>query len=106
VSQSQLNTMRSAKKAEDWSVSTMSWYAVFIWFGASLFSQSVYMAFNGQPYDANLMLESAGPFAWVLVAIEVFVWGIVALFFGGKVFNRIQVTSSEISSSDTVAPQS
>ena len=102
MSQSQLNTMRGAKKADDWSVSTMSWYAVFIWFGASLFSQSVYMAFNGQPYDANLMLESAGPFAWVLIAIELFVWAIVAIFFGGKVLNRVQVKGSEMAPADAI----
>ena len=30
----------------------------------SLFSQSLYMAFNGTPYDANMLLNSVGPFAW------------------------------------------
>ena len=39
----------------------------FCLFGASLFSQSLYMAFNGTLYDANLLLESAGPFAWIMI---------------------------------------
>ena len=30
-------------------MSTLLWYAIFVWFASSLFSQSVYMAFNGVP---------------------------------------------------------
>ena len=102
MGRSQLNTMEGVQMSKDWSLSTMTWYAIFIWFGASLFSQSVYMAFNGQPYDANLMLESAGPFAWVLIAIELFVWAIVAIFFGGKVLNRVQVKGPEMTPADAI----
>ena len=90
---------------EDWAISTMCWYAVFIWFGASLFSQSLYMAFNGTPYDANILLNSVGPFAWILIGIELFVWGFLALALGGKLVNRFNVTTQEIPSQDNVLPQ-
>lgn len=90
---------------EDWAVSTMCWYAVFIWFGASLFSQSLYMAFNGTPYDANILLNSVGPFAWILIGIELFVWGFLALALGGKLVNRFNVPTQEIPSQDNVLPQ-
>ena len=83
----------------------MCWYAVFIWFGASLFSQSLYMAFNGTPYDANILLNSVGPFAWILIGIELFVWGFLALALGGKLVNRLNVPTQEIPSQDNVLPQ-
>lgn len=89
----------------DWAVSTMCWYAVFIWFGASLFSQSLYMAFNGAPYDANTLLNSIGPFAWVLIGIELLVWGFLAIALGGKFLNRFSVPSQEIASQENVSPQ-
>jgi len=97
--------MEETNDVQDWSLSTMCWYAVFIWFGASLFSQSLYMAFNGSPYDANLLLESAGPYAWIVIGVEVIVWGFLALVIGGKVVNRIQVPTQEITTSDQIAPQ-
>ncbi|MGB2478430.1 MAG: hypothetical protein ACPID5_01695 [Candidatus Poseidoniaceae archaeon] len=89
----------------DWAFSTMCWYAVFIWFGASLFSQSLYMAFNGSPYDANMLLDSVGPFAWVVIGIELFVWVFLALALGGKFVNRFSVPTQEIASQENVSPQ-
>jgi hypothetical protein len=97
--------MESEKLREDWPLSTMCWYAVFIWFGASLFSQSVYIAFYGVPYDANIMLEAAGPLAWVLIGIELVVWVMIAIFVGGKVSNRFQVNRSETASTEAILPQ-
>jgi NhaP-type Na+/H+ or K+/H+ antiporter len=97
--------MDKAKSRKDWAMSTICWYAVFVWFGASLFSQTLYMAFNGTPYDANLLLKSAGPFAWIMIGIEIVVWGFIALFVGGKVVNRIQVSTQEIASSEQITPQ-
>ena len=90
---------------EDWSLSTMCWYAVFIWFGASLFSQSLYMAFNGTPYEANQLLDSIGPYAWVVIITEVVVWLFVAFAIGRKVVNRFQVSTHEIASSEQITPQ-
>ena len=97
--------MDNVETRDDWALSTICWYAVFVWFGASLFSQTLYMAFNGTPYDANLLLKSAGPFAWVMIGIEIVVWGFLALVIGGKVANRIQVSDQEITSSEQITPQ-
>ena len=97
--------MDKVESRKDWALATICWYAVFVWFGASLFSRSLYMAFNGTPYDANLLLESAGPFAWIMIGIEIVVWGFLALVVGGKVVNRIQVPSQEIASSEQITPQ-
>ena len=97
--------MSNDVEQEDWAVSTMCWYAVFIWFGASLFSQSLYMAFNGTPYDSNMLLNSVGPFAWVVIGIELLVWGFLALALGGKFVNRFNVPTKEIASQENVSPQ-
>ena len=97
--------MSNDVEQEDWAISTMCWYAVFIWFGASLFSQSLYMAFNGTPYDANMLLNSVGPFAWVVIGIELLVWGFLALALGGKFVNRFNVPTKEIASQENVSPQ-
>tara|TARA_B100000945_G_scaffold40664_2_gene27316 strand:+ start:1871 stop:2065 length:195 start_codon:yes stop_codon:yes gene_type:complete len=63
------------------------------------------MAFNGSPYDANLLLKSAGPYAWIMIGIELVVWGFLVLVIGGKVVNRIQVPTQEITSSEQILPQ-
>ena len=97
--------MERAKAREDWAISTMCWYAVFIWFGASLFSQSLYMAFNGSPYDANMLLDSVGPFAWVVIGIELLIWGFLALALGGKFVNRLNVSTKEINPQENISPQ-
>ena len=94
--------LESDMSRKDWPVSTISKYAVFIWFGASLFSQSVYMGFNGRPYDANLLLESIGPFAWIIITIELAVWTIVAIFLGGRIVNRVKINPSEMQVSESV----
>jgi len=98
VGRSRLITMEKTEGKEDWALSTISWYAIFVWFGASLFSQVVYMAFNGMPYDANLMLESAGPIAWIVIGLEVLAWIFIVVFFSGKVVNRLNVKPHETSS--------
>ena len=90
---------------EDWSFSTICWYAVFIWFGASLFSQSLYMALNGALYEANQLLGSIGPYAWVIIGIEFAVWAFIALAVGRKVVNRFQISTHEIATSDQITPQ-
>ena len=97
--------MERAQSRKNWSMSTMCWCAVFIWFGASLFSQTLYMALNGSPYNANLLLESAGPYAWVMIGVEIVVWGFLAFVMGGKVVNRIEVSTPEMASSDKITPQ-
>ncbi len=90
---------------EDWSLSTICWYAVFVWFGASLFSQSLYMALNGAPYEANQLLSSIGPFAWIVICVEIIVWLFVAIAIGRRVINRLQVKTPEITSAEQIIPQ-
>ena len=63
------------------------------------------MAFNGAPYDANMLLNSVGPFAWVVIVIELLVWGFLALALGGKLVNRFNVPTQEITSQESVSPQ-
>ena len=55
-------------------MSTVMWYAIFVWFASSLFSQSLYMAFNGVPYDAVALLQNLGPVYYLVLAIELVVW--------------------------------
>jgi hypothetical protein len=55
-------------------MSTVMWYAIFVWFASSLFSQSLYMAFNGVPYDAVALLQNLGPVYYIVLAIELVVW--------------------------------
>jgi len=102
VGRSQINSMESEKSRQDWSVSVMSWYAVLIWFGASLFSQVAHLAIFGTPYDANLLIEAAGPFSWVLIGIEIVVWIIMVIFVGKKVSNRLQLKRPETPSIDAI----
>ena len=97
--------MESENSLNDWSVSMMSWYAVLMWFGASLFSQVAYLAIYGTPYDVNMLLDAAGPFAWLLIGIEIVVWVVMAVFIGKKVSNRIQLKRPETPSIDISSPQ-
>ena len=57
------------------------------------------------PYDSNMLLTSIGPFAWVVIGIELLVWGFLALALGGKFVNRFGVSAEEINSQENVSPQ-
>lgn len=96
--------MNQNPRQEDWSVSTMSWYAILIWFSASLFSQVAHIAIYGLPYDANLMLASLGPFAWILIGIELLMWGVIALYFGAKIVKRFTVELVTPHSTENAVP--
>tara|TARA_Y100000768_G_scaffold76481_1_gene54090 strand:+ start:258 stop:452 length:195 start_codon:yes stop_codon:yes gene_type:complete len=63
------------------------------------------MALNGAPYEANQLLGSIGPYAWVIIGIEFAVWAFVALAVGRKVVNRFQISTHEIATSDQITPQ-
>ena len=60
---------------EDWPLGNILWFAVLVWFSSSVLSQSAYMAIHGLPYDAVSMLESLGPFYYVIIALEIAMWG-------------------------------
>jgi len=59
----------------DWPLGNILWFAVLVWFSSSVLSQSAYMAIHGLPYDAVSMLESLGPFYYVIIALEIAMWG-------------------------------
>ncbi len=60
---------------DDWPMGNILWFAVLVWFSSSLLSQSAYMAIHGLPYDAVSMLESLGPFYYLVVVLELAMWG-------------------------------
>ena len=60
---------------EDWPMGNILWFAVLVWFSSSLLSQSAYMAIHGLPYDAVSMLESLGPVYYLVVVLELVMWG-------------------------------
>jgi len=69
-------------------MNTVMWYAIFVWFASSLFSQSLYMAFNGVPYDAVALLQNLGPVYYIVLAIELVVWISLGSLLVKKVVNK------------------
>jgi len=68
--------MKHVREApDDWPLGNILWFAVLVWFSSSLLSQSAYMAIHGLPYDAVSMLESLGPVYYLVVALELVMWG-------------------------------
>lgn len=60
---------------DDWPLGNILWFAVLVWFSSSLLSQSAYIAIHGLPYDAVSMLESLGPFYYLVLLLEITIWG-------------------------------
>ncbi|MDB0005073.1 hypothetical protein N9E21_04310 [Candidatus Poseidoniaceae archaeon] len=78
----------SETKTRTLTMSTVMWYAIFVWFASSLFSQSLYMAFNGVPYDAVALLQNLGPVYYIVLAIELVVWISLGSLLVKKVVNK------------------
>ena len=78
---------------DDWPLGNILWFAVLVWFSSSLLSQSAYMAIHGLPYDAVSMLESLGPVYYLVVALELAMWGGL-LVMGWLKLNRSRRTTS------------
>ena len=78
----------SETKTRALTMSTVMWYAIFVWFASSLFSQSLYMAFNGVPYDAVALLQNLGPVYYMVLAIELVVWISLGSLLVKKVVNK------------------
>lgn len=78
----------SETKTTALTMSTVMWYAIFVWFASSLFSQSLYMAFNGVPYDAVALLQNLGPVYYIVLAIELVVWISLGSLLVKKVVNK------------------
>ena len=60
---------------DDWPLGNILWIAVLVWISSSLLSQSAYIAIHGLPYDAVSMLESLGPFYYLVLLLEIIIWG-------------------------------
>ena len=78
----------SETKTRALTMSTVMRYAIFVWFASSLFSQSLYMAFNGVPYDAVALLQNLGPVYYIVLAIELVVWISLGSLLVKKVVNK------------------
>ena len=90
---------------EDWSVSMMCWYAVLIWFASSLFSQMLHIAKFGVPYDVDIMLESIGPYAWIIIGLELAIWIMISIYCVTKTIKRFGIRVDKTPSTDSSAPQ-
>ena len=73
------------------SCARLSWAIIFIWFGANLLSQALYLGFNGEPYDANQILMSLGAWYWVCIVLELIIW----LTFGSLIVQKFRVDVAE-----------
>ena len=82
------------EQSEKLQMSTLMWYAIFVWFATSLFSQSLYMAFNGVPYDAVALLQNLGPIYYLVLLIELFVWISLGSLLVKKVLKKTGVSPS------------
>ena len=98
-----MKQLREAPK--DWPLGNILWFAVLVWFSSSLLSQSAYMAIHGLPYDAVSMLESLGPFYYVVVLLEVAMWGSL-LFMGWIKLSRARRASPRPPSHQRKPPMS
>lgn len=66
--------MEQTAERQDWSIQTIMWYAVLVWFSSSLLSQSLYLALYREPYDAIVLLKALGPLYYVVVVVEIVMW--------------------------------
>ena len=67
---------------------------VSIWIASNLFSQAVYMGFNGVPYSGIEMIQSLGPWYYVLVGLEIIAWMYVGIHLKIKIFRHLQVQAT------------
>ena len=87
---------------DDWPLGNILWFAVLVWFSSSLLSQSAYIAIHGLPYDAVTMLKSLGPFYYLVVALELVMWGGLLTMAWVK-FSRPRKPSTSSAASPAVA---
>lgn len=62
----------------------LTWRLILVWFCANLLSQTLYIGKYGAPYEADLILTGLGPFAGLVVALEILVWGFISLYIINK----------------------
>jgi len=81
---------------EDWSGATIGWYAIVIWFCANLLSQAVHMGIYGMPYDSYMLIGQLGPFAWIVISVEIMFWLVVSASIAVKVTKRLSETNESL----------
>jgi len=74
--------------------SSLLFWMVSIWIASNLFSQAVYMGFNGVPYSGIEMIQSLGPWYYVLVGLEIIAWMYFGIHLTIKVFRNLQVKAT------------
>ena len=84
-------------EGEDWSSATIGWYVIVMWFCASLLSQAAHIGIYGTPYDSHLLIGALGPFAWVLISVEIIFWLVISATVAVKVTKRLSTTSAPLS---------
>ena len=81
----ELHIMNAEINEDAWSHTSLLWMVMVIWFCSNVLSQAVFMGVNGQPYGSELLLEGLGDWYWILVGLELLVYGIM----GGYFFKKI-----------------
>lgn len=81
---------------KDWSGATIGWYAIVIWFCANMLSQAVHLGIYGAPYDSHMLLAEFGPFAWILISVEIIFWLAFSASIAVKVTERLSETNAPI----------
>ena len=67
---------------------------VSIWIASNLFSQAVYIGFNGTPYSGIEMIQSLGMWYYVVVVFEILAWIFVGIHLSLKVIRNLQVKAT------------
>ena len=74
--------------------SSLLFWMVSIWIASNLFSQAVYMGFNGVPYSGIEMIQSLGPWYYVLIGLEIIAWMYVGIHLTIKVVRNLKVKAT------------
>ena len=67
---------------------------VSIWIASNLFSQAVYIGFNGTPYSGIEMIQSLGLWYYVVIVFEILAWIFVGIHLSLKVIRNLQVKAT------------
>jgi len=74
--------------------SSVLFWMVSIWIASNLFSQAVYIGFNGTPYSGIEMIQSLGMWYYVVVVFEILAWIFVGIHLSLKVIRNLQVKAT------------
>ena len=74
--------------------SSVLFWMVSIWIASNLFSQAVYIGFNGTPYSGIEMIQSLGSWYYVVVVFEILAWIFVGIHLSLKVIRNLQVKAT------------